>query len=107
MSKTLLERFNSKYTIAPNGCWLWNANKNNKGYGMFRVTTKAWENKTLAHRVSYELANGKIPEGKHICHTCDTPSCVNPEHLFIGSRSDNMIDCIRKNRGGTSILTRS
>jgi len=77
------------------GCWLWSGTTNLDGYGRFKITT----NKLVgAHRFSYSLANGLIPSGKCVCHTCDNPRCVNPSHLFLGSHSDNMQDMYRKRR---------
>ena len=80
------------------GCWLWTAYKNKAGYGTLNVKHR----KVFAHRVSYELHNGPIPEGKGfhgtvVRHSCDNPSCVNPEHLFIGTQGDNITD--REERG--------
>lgn len=80
--------------IPESGCWIWTEYCNNHGYGRFRVDGK----KTLAHRASYEAFIGPIPEGMLVCHKCDTPACVNPSHLFLGTDKDNVRDCINKGR---------
>lgn len=87
-------------------CWLWNAAKNKLGYGLF------WLNGAQgAHRVSYTLAFGPIPSGMDVRHKCDTPSCVNPNHLELGSQADNNQDMVlrrrhaRKERHGFAKLT--
>ena len=95
------ELFEDKFIPEPNsGCWLWIAAYNTNGYGYFR--TGSMVNRTRrneqAHRVSYKLYKGDIPQGLHVCHKCDNKSCVNPEHLFLGTVKDNMQDCVRKNR---------
>lgn len=74
-------------------CWNWiGANRN--GYGVIKI-----DNKSVAtHRLSYEMHIGPIPEGLLVCHSCNNPLCVNPEHLFAGSYSDNMIDAMNKDR---------
>lgn len=83
---------------AANGCWLWSGHKvskkPNNNYGRIRYNGK----NVLAHRVSWELRNGKIKKGLCVCHKCDTPSCVNPDHLFLGSHKENMRDSIKKGR---------
>lgn len=75
-------------------CWLW-PNLMNTGYG--HITTPR-TGLMLAHRYAYELLVGPIPTGSFICHHCDVPACVNPEHHFIGTRDDNMRDAVNKGR---------
>jgi hypothetical protein len=89
------QRFLSKVNKT-DGCWLWTANKSKLGYGQFAVSH---HNPKLAHRVAYELWNGKIPNGLCIRHTCDEPSCVNPAHLLTGTIQDNMNDRQMRGRG--------
>lgn len=85
----------SKIAFEPTtGCWLWTGNKFNTGYGCVSRDRTSM----LAHRVSWTEANGPIPPDAQVCHRCDTPLCVNPEHLFLGTRQDNMDDMVRKNR---------
>lgn len=94
---TLEERFWDKVSIASkNACWLWKANKNNKGYGMIRLG--GLQRKVLAHRVSYEIHKDKIPENLVVMHSCDNPGCVNPNHLFLGTMLDNAQDKVKKGR---------
>ncbi len=99
---TLQERFEAKFSKgAPNECWEWAAHIDSAGYGGFRVGRRM----VGAHRIAWELANGPIPvgEGSHgtcICHTCDNKSCVNPDHLFSGTHSDNMADMVAKGWAG-------
>lgn len=94
----LKERFDSKWMPEPfSGCWIWTAATNRQGYGLFHVGTKH----TAAARVSWELYNGEIPLGKYVCHKCDIPICVNPNHLFIGTQTDNMRDMSAKGRYST------
>jgi hypothetical protein len=103
---TLLERLLNKVIINQNtDCWEWQGGTNNIGYGMIRDEKKM----RTAHRVSYEEHNNvKIPKLMCVCHTCDNPLCVNPNHLWLGSRSDNTRDMWRKGRanpfGGTTRL---
>lgn len=75
-------------------CLIWIAGQNNKGYGTFFYDGK----KRLAHRVAWELTYGPIPEGRILCHVCDTPLCVNTDHLFLGTQADNMRDAAAKGR---------
>lgn len=75
-------------------CILWEKAKTPKGYG---VTTRNGK-QVYAHRVAAEIAYGSIPEGMMVCHSCDNPSCINPDHLFFGTHKDNMADMRRKGR---------
>jgi hypothetical protein len=78
------------------GCWLWTGQLDKNGYGQYRTAKDSkW---FKAHRVSYEVFKGAIPEDHHVLHKCDTPCCVNPTHLFTGTHQDNVHDCVRKNR---------
>ncbi len=88
-------------------CWLWTATRMKRavcGYGVLRVNGKS----ELAHRVSYEMAYGKIPTDMKVLHRCDNPICVNPNHLFLGTQADNLIDMRTKGRAirATSSPTR-
>ena len=76
------------------GCWEWRRANNGYGYGTLTVNRKT----KLVHRLAYEYSKGPIPTGMHVCHTCDNPSCINPDHLFLGTRNDNMKDCFLKGR---------
>ena len=91
------ERFLAKILPEPNsGCWLWTATIDQSGYGIFGIGGSG--NTRRAHRVSYELFVNKISKNMRVCHKCDTPSCVNPDHLFCGTDADNALDRKRKKR---------
>lgn len=89
-----LQRFWSKVDKSGD-CWEWTAHRKAAGYGQFVLFKGRF---VSAHTVSYALANGPIPAGKVICHHCDNPPCVKPDHLFIGTQSDNAFDSIAKGR---------
>lgn len=88
-----IDLFNEKI-IKTDYCWLWIGLKIKKGYGLFGINRK----NVLAHRISWVIANGEIPDELNVLHKCDNPSCVNPDHLFLGTLKDNMQDCARKGR---------
>jgi hypothetical protein len=88
-----MERFWAKVSKS-DGCWLWTGSRNDRGYGNFNNNGRTVQ----AHRLSYELAMGPIPKGMNVCHRCDSPGCVNPDHLFLGTHLDNMRDRDAKGR---------
>lgn len=109
MQKCFLEAFLSNLSHQQNrfmafvepipiaGCWLWTGGTNPKGYGYFYPTSSETRR---AHRFSWELFVGPIPRDMLVLHKCDVPSCVNPDHLYLGSAKDNASDRDRKGRNG-------
>lgn len=91
---TATARFWDKVRKTRKGCWLFNGATNHSGHGRF------WDGTRLvqAHRFSYSIANGNIPEGLQVLHTCDVPNCVNPDHLWLGTNYDNVQDKVSKGR---------
>lgn len=97
MDQKWIDSFNKKYRINPDsGCWEWTASLIGKGYGQFKCAEDPRQQ--YAHRFSYLIHKGEIPAGKCVLHRCDNPKCVNPDHLFVGSKLDNGQDMQRKGR---------
>lgn len=107
------ERFSRYVEPEPmSGCWIWVGWTDRKGYGVLGLGRRG-AGRMLAHRFSYRLRHGAIPEGMQVLHHCDLPACVNPDHLFLGTHQDNMADMWAKKRGpsgerqGLARLTRA
>lgn len=89
------ERFFDLVLPEPNtGCWLWDGALSGKGYGRLNIEKRMVQ----AHRFSWEIHYGAIPDGLQACHKCDVRCCVNPEHLFLGTQSENLQDMVAKGR---------
>lgn len=95
------ERFWSKVAKS-DGCWLWTGAIGRKGYGKFGIwgRKQGWEG---AHRASWRLHYGDVPDGVFVCHRCDVPSCVRPDHLFLGTDADNVRDMHGKGRWSPNV----
>mgnify|MGYP000998694190 FL=1 len=97
LSEPTIARFWTKVDVRePGECWPWTAAVRSRTcqYGVLKVDGTV----RLAHRLSFEIAYGEVPDGLFVCHTCDTPRCVNPAHLFAGSAQDNAVDAVQKGR---------
>lgn len=92
------ERIKTKYVVDPiTDCWEWTGAMASSGYG--KIGCGGHSGRTLsAHRAAWEIAHGEIPDRLQVLHSCDNKKCVNPQHLFLGTQSDNILDCIRKGR---------
>ena len=102
----LRDRFWAKVPkLPPDSCWEWlgmRCLQTKHAYGTLKVNNR----RRLAHRLMWELTHGPIPTGLAVCHTCDNPPCVNPDHLFLGTNMDNIEDMMRKGRGAGQQGTR-
>lgn len=83
-----------KHVEKSENCWVWKGWKHRDRYGLVRINKRMY----MAHRIAYQMSVGPIPEGMLVCHRCDNPPCVRPDHLFLGTDYDNQQDAIRKGR---------
>jgi hypothetical protein len=95
LQKSPAVEFEARFIPEPNtGCWIWTAPLSTQGYGWFRCNGQRMH----AHRFSLQHFKGPIPEGLYALHTCDNRWCVNPEHLYAGTQSENIRDCVTRGR---------
>lgn len=94
MNKIQKKLIDNSVPVPHAGCWLWLLATDHEGYGLVKLNRVMHR----AHRESYKQFVGDIPKRYFVCHTCDNPTCINPDHLFAGSPQDNMTDKVNKNR---------
>lgn len=95
---TLQKKIIDRVKVTESGCWEWQRSRNPKGYGKIGIRTNGKDKTWLAHRLSYTAFHGEIPDDMLVMHSCDRPSCCNPEHLSIGTAQDNTDDMVAKGR---------
>lgn len=99
ISAEFIADFESMFIPEPNsGCWLWLGGLSPRGYGNKRLPKSEGQRTRIASRVAYHIYKGPVPDGMFVCHTCDVRSCVNPDHLWLGTNSDNIRDARDKGR---------
>jgi hypothetical protein len=100
LTPIIIARFHAKYEKTTDGCWLWKGAKERSGYGLAYTGFKAdgRKDRHFAHRVAYALSKGDIRAGLEVMHGCDTPGCVNPDHLTLGTHQQNIADRDAKGR---------
>lgn len=98
-NQSLETRLWSKVTKT-DGCWLWTGTKQKMGYGIIMSGGKGGGKRLTVTRIVYEMFYGDFDQALYVCHHCDNPACVRPDHLFIGTQTDNMRDCSKKGRIG-------
>ena len=97
-NKSLQQKLLKNIIKSENDCWIWNKSKDKDGYGAIMYKSIRYK----AHRASYIAFIGSIPNNMCVCHACDNPSCINPNHLFIGTHKDNLQDMSKKGRSNKS-----
>jgi hypothetical protein len=99
----LLDRIATQTFYSPDGCWYWTGHINENRRAKIGIAGVS----KYVSRVIYELVKGPIPDKLLVCHTCDNPVCINPDHLFLGTHSDNSIDMVKKGRCRAAFGTKS